>query len=46
MQRVESLPGYERTFPPHWRDAVLINRDAVCTSIVWQHRMMVDTLTP
>src|SRR5436190_1039143 len=21
MQRVESLPGYERTYPPHWREA-------------------------
>jgi len=21
MQRVESLPGYERTYPPQWRDA-------------------------
>ena len=21
LQRVESLPGYERTYPPHWRDA-------------------------
>jgi len=21
MQRVESLPGFERTYPPHWRDA-------------------------
>ncbi|MGB7905661.1 MAG: glutathione S-transferase family protein [Steroidobacteraceae bacterium] len=22
IQRVEQLPGYERTYPPHWRDAV------------------------
>lgn len=22
MQRVEALPGYERTFPPHWRDSL------------------------
>lgn len=22
MQRVEALPGYERTYPPHWRAAV------------------------
>jgi hypothetical protein len=22
LRRVESLPGYERTFPPHWRDAI------------------------
>ena len=21
LQRVESLPGFEKTFPPHWRDA-------------------------
>jgi glutathione S-transferase len=21
LKRVESLPGYERTYPPHWRDA-------------------------
>jgi len=21
LQRVEALPGFERTFPPHWRDA-------------------------
>jgi glutathione S-transferase len=19
VQRVEALPGYDRTFPPHWR---------------------------
>lgn len=22
LQRVEMLPGYERTFPPHWRDSL------------------------
>ncbi len=22
MRRVEALPGYERTFPPHWRDSL------------------------
>ncbi len=22
LQRVESLPGYEKTYPPHWREAV------------------------
>ncbi|MDH4312512.1 MAG: glutathione S-transferase family protein [Gammaproteobacteria bacterium] len=22
IQRVEQLPGYERTYPPHWRDTV------------------------
>jgi glutathione S-transferase len=22
MRRVESLPGYERTFPPHWRESL------------------------
>jgi glutathione S-transferase len=21
MQRVEQLPGYDRTYPPHWRQA-------------------------
>jgi glutathione S-transferase len=21
IRRIESLPGYERTYPPHWRDA-------------------------
>ena len=21
LSRVEALPGYERTYPPHWRDA-------------------------
>jgi glutathione S-transferase len=21
LQRVESLPGFDRTYPPHWRDA-------------------------
>ncbi len=21
MQRVEQLPGYEKTYPPHWRQA-------------------------
>jgi glutathione S-transferase len=21
IHRIESLPGYERTYPPHWRDA-------------------------
>jgi hypothetical protein len=20
IRRVEALPGYERTYPPHWRD--------------------------
>ena len=20
IQRIESLPGYARTYPPHWRD--------------------------
>jgi glutathione S-transferase len=22
MRRVEALPGYEKTFPPHWRDSL------------------------
>jgi glutathione S-transferase len=21
MERVETVPGYERTYPPHWRQA-------------------------
>ncbi len=24
MRRVEALPGYERTFPPHWRDSLAV----------------------